>query len=551
MTRWEILIIDDSARFALHVWRYLTRNLGFGNGDVGSDGLWRGERAWVGESQPLLSEDGCLRLWWINADGEAQKKLEGHYSRFLDQDRFYALVDVHGKSGYSSTSIRRWLEQKGRSDCPIRLVSAYHTLHHLDSQGDPLPVLPKSRETLRQIAGELAVKPAKPLSPPGVHHVLVTGAGFEIRSERGGLGLPMTKQIFEEMEPYLPAATLDPKEGPRLTFLKDEEAAAVSSGAFPIPGNGIWEKKPELALLLKLFADSGNLDAYWDFFLEKECQEALGGMTGDVKRRDKTKADLLLRERHLREAFRRSMLHHDWGFMNQSLDAAQLPLHVWLTTNYTQFADRAISLSGGLWPSQGPWRIIATAGEARTLLRERVGTSNREDRYLFKLHGDIAHLQTMAIAGHDKDSFSPLSMPMEDIYQVYAVAEMFLLESFQKLSPSLIVWHIVGHGLQDRSLCALLARVWAYTPVEQVFAIVNPKPADPAKLLLEKLIELKGSKGDPHLYQCNLYAAQYMSRLLLMLREGGELVQTPEEFRGWLERAGSPWDPPSKQQSLH
>ena len=555
MKRWEVLIIDDSARFALHVWRYLTSSLGFGNGEVGVDGIYRspaGESTWIHEAQPILSEDGCLRLWWISASCETERALELNvFKRFQNQEPFYALVDVHGKSGYSAASVCRWLdERREHEDSEICLVSAYHTMHHLSAKGDPLPVLPKSRETLRRIAGRLVAKPKSPIAQSGVRHVLVTGAGFEIRSARGGLGLPPTTQIFEGMKPYLPAATMDPRETSRLEFGPvPEDGMPAPSSAFPIPQNGLWEKS-EPALLLSLFARTGNLDAYWDVLLEKECQTPLGGTAGDVKKRDKAKSDLLLRERHLREAFRRSMLHHDWGFMNQSLDAAQMPLQAWLTTNYTQFADRAISLCGGLWPELGAWRTIATAGEARTLIRERVGTSNQDNRYLFKLHGDISHLQTMAIAGHDKDSFSPLSMPMEDIYQVYAAAEMFLLESFQKTKPSLIVWHIVGHGLQDRSLCALLARVWAHTPSEQVFAIVNPHPADPVKHLREKLDELKGTKEGPVLCECGLYAAQYMSRLLMLLRGGDEEcceVRDAGETLRWLEKARSLGDPPSSQ----
>lgn len=527
MKRWEVLIIDDSARFALHVWRFLTSNLGFGIGEVGVDGFCRkssGKQAWISNAQPLLSEDGCLRLWWISADEQAKDYLERIFSDFEEQSRFYALVDVHGKPGYSATHVRRWLEQKGRGNCSIRLVSAYHTMHHLSSQGDPMPVLPKSRDTLRLITHDLVKRPEKLFSPSEARHILVTGAGFEIRSERGGLGMPMTADVFKEMSPYL-------KEMTNLTLATSEE---TSASPFLTPVDGIWEK---LALRKRLadFAAKGGLDAYWDFFLKEECQGLLDEIEVlSAENRDKVKSGVLWRERCLREAFRQSLLHHDWGFMNQSLNAAQLPLHAWLTTNYTQFADRAISIYSKAPSNLGGWRIIATAAEARTLIRERASTLNQKIRYLFKLHGDISHLETMAIAGHDKDTFSPLSMPIEDLYQVYAAAETFLRESLRD-KPGMIVWHIVGHGLQDRRLCELLTNVWRYTTeAEHVFVVVNRSPTEPCDVLKEALRK-QGRPVKRAPVECTLEAAKYMSRLFLMLSESHGTIEGSQDFLQWLE----------------
>jgi len=245
--------------------------------------------------------------------------------------------------------------------------------------------------------------------------------------------------------------------------------------------------------------------------LEEELRKLVGHST--KAQRDLGKVDVLWRERRLREAFRRSLLRHDWGHMNQSLAAARLPWHAWLTTNYTQFANRAIALfDGAEQDARGVWRIIATAAEARVLAREGLdGQDGRKYRYLFKLHGDIAHLQTMAIAGHDKDSFSPLSMPMEDLYQVYASAERFLMDSLDVAKAQLMVWHIVGHGLQDRRLCELLRRASRHsTRMKQVVVVVNPHPAD-AMERLEKVFEGRNRRWT--ILPCPLRAAQYLARL--------------------------------------
>jgi hypothetical protein len=534
MSGWEVLVIDDSGRFALHVWRYLTGCLGFGIGDVGVDGKWYGPAeegtAWIAE-EPLVSDDGAHRLWWICADDGTLERLASIFGKLDTRCRVYALVDLHGKRGssYHAGVTYCHLETRG---CLIHQVSAYHA--GITEEGKT-PVLPKSRETLRRMIRELGIAPKDARAPSGVRHILVTGAGFEVRGDHGGFGMPLTRQVLHEMGPPFYDSQGPPSGDPT------DIALSPIENAFPIPTSGIWDGATR-ADVIEGFAQ-GNLDNYWDVLLGEELQNLLSlAAQVPAQKREARKVRALWRERRLREAFRRSLLRHDWGFMNQCLDAARLPLHAWLTTNYTHFANRAVSLYDDD-RSLGMWRIVSTAAEARPLAREDTGAPDQTARYLFKLHGDIAHLQTMAIAGYDKDLFSPLSMPVEDLYEIYAAAERFLIESLREAKElSLVVWHIVGHGLQDRRLCDLLARVWDHTMAEQVFAIVNPQPEGPCQLLRERLAELRRGRAQ-EIDSCPVKAAQYTARLHRLLKGDDEdfrEISQAGKFRQWLAGLKSP-----------
>lgn len=552
MKGWEILVVDDGSRFPLHVWRYLTGSLGFGIGNVEADGrrkpdTWIGNEAiedrgrkpetWISD-QEIYSEDGRHRLRWVSADGETLEKLKAIVSRLEAGSRIYALLDVHGKPGYSAGKAYAELERQAKgvkADCRIDLVSAYHSGHRLAVEQDrTFPVLPKSRETLRGMIRELGIVQQAAKDPHGVRHILVTGAGFEIKSPRGGFGMPLTRYLLKEMgSPFQMKWLEDP----------DPKKKKELDDCFPVPAHGIWEPSHRLSTLRKL-ALREDLDNYWDYLLRQELDYLAGDSSSSLEPRERgeSKARALQQERRLREAYRVALLRHDWGFMNQSLDAARLPLHAWLTTNYTRFADRAIDLYGDAGQKEsGRWRIISTASEARPLAREDSGVRRERTRYLFKLHGDISHLQTMAIAGCDKDLFSPLSMQVEDLYEVYAAAERFLIESLPK--SGLVVWHIVGHGLQDWRLCDLLARVWCKTLPDQVFVIANPKPQGPRDLLLKSLEgEEDGRPLEEVIHSCSLTAAEYMARLLELLRGNDERfpeISRAEDFRQWCDAAKS------------
>jgi hypothetical protein len=570
----SIVVIDDGSRFPLHVWRYVSRCLGFGIGDVAADGRQAvdvrdgkvsGGKVWIeqGSGTCLAAFDGTLRLWWVGADdswgsmlGEIFKWPETRVGRVL------ALVDIHGRAGskYRAEDACDYLQDRSQAtDVTWWPVSAYHSVSRMRVKGkrEALPVLPKSRETLRKVVATLRIEPPRACPCDGVRHILISGAGFEIRDQRGGFGLPSTRELLQGMgEPFwyddgtpdgAPPARGD-RGGDRL-ILGPAGGEDAAGEAFPVARSGRWEPGTEERRDLDEFAKKRALDSYWDVLLEVEVRKTLGPTrwpTTAIEREEK-KARASRHERRLRQAFRHSLLQHDWGYMNQSLDAARLPLHAWLTTNYTQFANRAISLYGGD-PEQarlGEWRIVATAAEARTLDREGPyldpapsfqpsagGGAAARTRYLFKLHGDIAHLQTMAIAGHDKDVFSPLSMPIEDLYEVYAAAERYLLHSLDRADRAPVVWHVVGHGLQDRRLCSLLRRVAQHLqPDRQLFAVINPWPNEPVEELKKALGE-----GPYAIAPLAIDAGDYLARLRRLLG-GGDQAQVPtsvERLREWL-----------------
>jgi len=189
--------------------------------------------------------------------------------------------------------------------------------------------------------------------------------------------------------------------------------------------------------------------------------------------------------------------------MNQSLDAADLDWHAWLTTNYTRFADRAIGLQEVRQEDgkdeRSRWQIISTSIEARSFTREvlhgghlRTPDKARTARYLFKLHGDVAHLQTMATAGYDKELFNSLCVPIDSLHEVYSAAEIFLAQSLRALhglqgGPPLI-WHVVGHGLNDWLLLQLIGKVCRQARSSSIwFVMVSRKPTRTADSLRDFL----------------------------------------------------------------
>lgn len=570
MKHWSIVVVDDSSRFPLHVWRYASGCLGFGIGEVGADGRRsepsRAGEPWIipGAGTPLVTDDARHRLFWVAADDDWQARLDDVFNRHGADGGVLALVDIHGKpgSGYSAEDACEHLEVKGNNGVEVIswLVSAYHSGHRTAAAGKTRAVLPKSRDTLRRMIRVLGIGSPGTIHLGSARHILVTGAGFEICDARGGFGEPSTRELLQGMEePFCFGASsgAGPAEDRIVLEPAHPATGAVRPGAFPVPRTGVWRRGNALNELLNGLANEQDLDSYWDLLLEEECGQlfssvrwhSMAQVGGRGLKRDRQKARAVWHERRLRQAFRRSLLEHDWGFMNQSLDAARLPLHAWLTTNYTQFANRAISLYCDTERGRlDPWRIVATAAEARTLAREDVDLEPDEAdqqapppeevdlagkaRYLFKLHGDIAHLQTMAIAGHDKDIFSPLSMPIEDLYEVYAAAERFLLNSLRGADQGLVVWHIVGHGLLDKRLCILLRRVARQLAARQVFAVINPDPGG----VRERLVKALG-EGPYAIHTCKLTASQYMARLHRLLCDesrANEVLAKVERFAEWL-----------------
>jgi hypothetical protein len=521
---WNVVVIDDRCRFPLHVWRYISRSLGFGIGDVNPLGVvlkrqGLSSEVWISENEPLTTEDGEVKLWWVRAGDHWQRDIGVITSQFQPGERLLFLVDIHGErdSKYKAEKVCAELDKMHGRDS-WRPISAYYSGNKILHQ----EVLPKTRETLLKIRREIYAypKPATFKDSSKMRHVLVTGAGFEISASRGGFGVPNTRRLLEEMEdPFYRGA--DPRGS--IICLNPGES-------FPIPSGSLWDVK-DFHNDISRVASRGDLDAYWNVLLEVELRrEVETSATNDD--RDSQKARAIVLETRMREAFRRSLLRYDWGHMKQTISAARLGWHAWLTTNYTQFANRAIAVSrndGDNHGELGFWRVIATAAEAHVTLREHAGnTEYPPNRYLFKLHGDIGHLHTMAIAGHDKDIFSPLSMPVEDLYQVYATAQNFLLDSLSKAAH--VMWHIVGHGLQDKRLCDLIGRVSQYESPSQLFILIDPKPDEPSERLA------KAVKREPsEIGKCKLCAAEYMARL-----ESRGLPDSRDAAENWAQEMAAP-----------
>lgn len=522
----HVVVIDDSCRFPLHVWRYVGRALGFGIGEVTTNGTRLDDplhERWI-ETAPsyLSSDDGQLRLWWVRADGNWRTGL----NLVLDAARgarFLALIDIHGEAGssYRYTDVCNYLEGVAHGK-DFRIISSYHPGSGGSLQSATRLVVPKSLETLREIAHEVrrsstqipgaadadtaavsaptAVAQSRVpqgAAAPRVRHVLVTGAGFEIRSPRGGFGMPPTRVTLEQMGTPFYLVDGSTSDGDLGIMLQPQRVG------FPVPVNRQRVKPSAL---------NEDLDSYWNHLLEEVVVDAVL-KAGDrpavpLSDRDDLALGVLRRERQMREAFRRALLLHDWGHMNQSVAAANLSWHTWLTTNYTRFADRAIGMLPAAQAADGvPWRIIATATDARLLAREDAG-GHSHARFLFKLHGDIAHIESMAIAGHDKAPYSPLSMPVDDLYEIYAAAQRFLIDS---LDDRGIVWHVVGHRLLDQRLRELLRHVQRHVRARwQVFVVVNPLPEDALKWLQE---ELGSPQHDREVLACRQHASAYLAAL--------------------------------------
>jgi SIR2-like domain len=521
-----IVVIDDSCRFPLHVWRYMSRALGFGIGEVGQDGRFSGSD-WISKDLPLMTDDGRLVLWWVPADGAFESGIKRMLDEAPPDAALTFLVDIHGdrRSQYSAIDACRVLQDSTRKPEPVwHPVSAYYSGAKIKGR----EVLPKSRDMLENLRQNLykislggrAGTPKSNEDPP--LNILVTGAGFEMRGERGGFGLPSTKSILESMgSPFRQEA--DRRREDSISLNK------MAGKGFPVPADGLWKVR-EFLDSIKGVASVEDLDQYWNILLEKE-RHALINSAASHDELEEQKVQALFHETGMREAFRRSILRHDWGYLSQSISAAKLDWHAWLTTNYTHFSNRAIDLAFDDDGELTPWRIV-TVAEAQLMMREDAGSlDDKKERYLFKLHGDVGHLHTMAIAGHDKDISSPLSIVME-LYLVYLAAQNFLVESLNRaLSGSSVVWHIVGHGLQDKRLRQLLGRTTRQSNknVNHFFVLVTPETGGPLSRLSNSLPD--STKAQDQILDCPLYASQYLARLE---DRGLPKSSSPEGIREWV-----------------
>lgn len=511
----HMIVIDDVCRFALHVLRYLGAPLGFGIGKVPYDDSEKNRfRKKNDDPKPILTEDGSVALWWLPAEGATWKpKLEKLFKNIQDSPK-WILIDMKGRkkngTNYHPKEVLKFLKEHGptkadeKEGLHVHLVSSYNsgTLAWGEKE---IEILPKSPETLWSIAHEVRGTTHSECggvttssdSDRNVAHILVTGAGFEIReSYQERFGLPSTALVLAEMG---------------FPFGEGDYTLSPNPNCFPYPNDGIYAETTWRHAKIKEISEKGDLDAYWDFILEIALSERLERQVGLERMRKKSSA--AFHEIALREAFRRSLLKYDWGFINHNIHAARLDWFCWLTTNYTRFADRSIELvqtlkdENGALPKKieddspiGPiilskeereypaWKIIGTANEARVLLRENLHGSLDPNRCLFKLHGDIGHLHTMAMAGQDKETYSTLSTPIDSLHLIYSSAEQHLIRKLKR-GAGHVVWHIIGHSLKDILLRRLISNVTRLDDnIKTTYIIVDLK-------LSEQIRELATSLG--------------------------------------------------------
>ncbi len=457
----HVIVVDDSSQFVLHVWRHVSRSIGFGIGTLRPE-----EERWIQPHKAVPCDDGSTAVWWVRADGSFREDLEivAESTRADDAARFLAVVDVNrGRHiEYNHLDAERELYRVLGEDRVARVtfVSAY--AQKVGKQRTN--AWPKTRQTLAHFTSWARDEAARPsdVSRPESAHVLVTGAGFEIAEERGGIGLPPTKHILKQMGP---------------PFVRDNAQGRqvcldVGVDGFPRPASGVWQHDDgDWAVAIDVPSDREMLDDYWDLLLKGEgtyWSNALGPGSRSGTDRD---YEAWAHERRLREAFRSSIIRYDWGHLKQCLFAAQGDWFSWLSTNYTRFADRAIDLVHRTQPQK--WKIVSTSPDADEVKRSSQSHPDRGS-HLFKLHGAIEHLHTMAIATSDKKTSSHLRYMVESVHKVYDRAELYLTRRLRREQKKVVVWHIVGHGLLDQRLLALLKHVVDGVRTRHEFRVIGP-----------------------------------------------------------------------------
>ena len=565
----HIFVVDDICRFAIHLFRYLSANCGFGIGQIHKDDHLMKRFGSADEPKPLISENGLIALWWLPAKGklwlrsleEIKKKME------LEKKTIISLIDILGErvkkdendqyEEYDFIDAKDALKSLSKDETFV--VSSYSTR----VAGAIERVWPKSPETLwmicdhvrKALMGRSRKDPittsVTETSLSGIFHILITGHGFEIQADPLSFGLPQTVDLLHEM-------------GSPFTERGEMAVDKTDRNLFPIPTAGIWQRGAYRSIIGEI-ARNKELDAYWDFLLETQLYWEVGENPKPARIPKKIKANRL--EHRIRDAFRRVILKYDWGNLYQYYYALRLPWKCWLTTNYTRFADRALemiqnqketsgtkrlSFDGPLgWrettsndggPKSLPdWSIIGTAKDAAMLIKEELhdpGIDKLKRYHLFKLHGDIGQLHTMAIAGHDKEMYSLLSHPVDNLHDLYAAAESHLLRRLnpikgEKQETKVVVWHIVGHGLKDHLLRDLIRKViQPYKELRSVFLVANPNPNEPSQEVDKILEVLPEANSKPEAYQIPLKAVEYLSRLYFV-----GLPDKTESIGQWLKDA--------------
>jgi len=541
----------------------------------------RPQRQWFRETvdgapRRLLSASGEVGFWWVNAGSDRWlQELRQTFSLVKDTSRLIFVVDVYVErhrvattaaphTPYTaSAAIDELNALVAESECmsaievvPVsslasrELRPASSGAEQVKTSGTALspssagPVREKTPATLDHIGKQIragAIHASGVDAEPEVeYHVLVTGAGFELPSSDTKdlvvFGVPPTYRLLMEM-----SGPFGSGQGDSFHVDLHEGGAGSLPGATPKLKGRRLARWGEISGGPSIPPDnSETLDEWWSQVLA--WASLPDDRNGDAAPDRHAIHD---RERGLREAFRRVFVRYDFGQIRHVLLAAKSPPEVWLTTNYTRFVDRAIASAlrerpprppraeseaadpGGAAAATGAqqrsWRTIDTAAAA-TYLQRDLGSGleperlSQRHRLLFKLHGDITHLRTMAMAGEDKEPYSRLTMAVDDLHLVYASAKEFLSRRFRNLRDApaggtgkpqradefRVVWHIIGHRLDDRTLVDLLTGVAKSTPdIPMTYVIVNPDP----KHALEASEKIALPKNR---YICEQTAEQYI-----------------------------------------
>ncbi len=491
--RVHVVVIDDSRRFALHVWRILTDAISIGIGDqsnqYSNDGIISDSISaapWLRNNQAISSPNGRIFVWWIPADSrvkngmekikseiekiEPNNKKERHeeacnYSRC----KLYFIID---KQGNCDDYIAQSVVENGQaifcnfSNIEFIPVSAYHTSDVLIIKKEQKQ---KNTDQAHQTSDKLEItfrtkscdvihgikeKIEKELSPPGNlifpdgFNVLVTGAGFEIADKHGGFGLDPTSSIMNRLSEL---SILDY----RIKFLIEKEAERTR---FPL--NVHIEKTDGTKCPdIELGEYPNNLDEWWSKLLSS-IKNSIQTLCKEEKNQILYHSFLI--EKALRNEFRNKILAFDWGFMRESLFAADMPFNTWISTNYTGFANRAVHSHHNDKRNEGRWEIISTTAEAKNLVHQLTHQPDQRKSHLvkalFKVHGDISHLDSMAIAGLDKEIQSSLFIK-PDLSSLYSASQNYLMDCLEQTDKKSVIWHIVGHGLNDRLLVRTIEKV--------------------------------------------------------------------------------------------
>ncbi len=502
------------------------------------------EVAHRGEPRSLDSPDGRWSVWWVEArDGIWKPQLKKIFEKLPSFEGARFLIDVRGpvqpgsgslvdeKEKYGPDLVRAEILEKAellkltetREDRKaflrkIVFVSSYKKRWKAGPEGfQPQRIWEKTARTFEYLKRTWSLEEPLPAAPGrdrpepeassdesrACRQILVTGAGFDIGGWEPvrGLGIVGTAQVLRDTLEAVDPRSGDPSSGDR-PWPKDEEeqSRAKRELAFPVPKRYFadrGEPAPKRFDTLDWHhfieaAEEGDLDTYWENLLRLELARV--GEDDDGHPFDKVRA--AAREHELREAFRAALVQYDWGFTRQTLDALEIEtFEAWLTTNYSRISNRGSDLleSHRQLGAGHHWRYIATSNEATLLLRKLLHEESEPERleaaatrYLFKLHGDIPHVTTMALAGSDKEIFSPLSMPIDSLHWLYTTAQKYLEgrlrpagngKAGDESEGPKVVWHIVGHGLKDKMLVDLMVRVCLATEPERHRFVITGKMA--------------------------------------------------------------------------